>query len=173
MSRMAAYSCKLHSWMCCTSRCWGQPRAVQNRSRYSRMQWARCAGSMLAPPHRSTGRMLHCPLVADHIPAPACSAKQPFASPWQTGAARNPTPALIFHASTWQVTVVLEGSNSVWVFDWPTGRLSSLLMGQLGNICPLALSACPDLPHTIAAGSCEWGACLPACLHVCPPCQPL
>lgn len=47
----------------------------------------------------------------------------------------------------------MDNSNSVWVFDWPSGRLCSLLTGQLGNLADL--SACPTLPHTIAAASCE------------------
>ncbi len=52
-----------------------------------------------------------------------------------------------------QVAAMFENSNSVWVYDWPSGRLCSLLTGQLGNVA--TLSACRTLPHTIAAGSCK------------------
>lgn len=83
--------------------------------------------------------------------------------------------ALVAAAEPQQVAAVLESSNCVWVLAWPSGRLSSLLTGHLGNIsCP---SACPTLPHTIAAGSRECPAlfrlptlvqpCVPAC---CSPC---
>lgn len=81
---------------------------------------------------------------------------------WTGRAAWLAGPKHSFHASValierpWisQVAAVLEESNSVWVFDWPSGSLSGLLAGHLGHVD--ALSACPTLPHTVAAGSCEW-----------------
>lgn len=79
-----------------------------------------------------------------HMPEAVCSPTSNLLNP---SSLPNPTP---------QLAAVLDDSNSVWVFDWPSGRLSSLLTGHAGNAT--CLSTSPTLPHTLAAGSSESSA---------------
>lgn len=58
-----------------------------------------------------------------------------------------------------QVAILFKGSGSLWIYDWPTTSLTALLTGFMG--CLSAASACPELPHLVAAGSSECHCCLP------------
>lgn len=72
-------------------------------------------------------------------------------------------------AAPQQVAILFKGSGSLWIYDWPTTSLTALLTGFMG--CLSAASACPELPHLVAAGSNDstarvWDLRSSACTHV-------